>query len=61
MLRTKLNIMVSGMIAGDPYQGGAMWPALQYVLGLRELGHRVTFVEPIKPASIQPCGAVLED
>lgn len=61
MLRTRLNIIVSGMIAADPHQGGAMWPALQYVLGLRELGHRVTFVEPIKPESIQPCGAELED
>ncbi len=49
------------MIAGDPYQGGATWAVLQYVLGLRELGHRVLLVEPIKPASIQPAGAALAD
>ena len=61
MLRTRLNIVVSGMIAADPYQGGATWAVLQDVLGLRELGHRVLLVEPIKPASIQPSGAALAD
>lgn len=56
-----LSIVVSGMIAADPYQGGATWAVLQYVLGLRELGHRVLLVEPIKAASIQPSGATLAD
>ena len=39
------------MVAGDPFQGGATWAVLQYVLGLRRLGHDVLFVEPIAPVS----------
>jgi hypothetical protein len=35
------------MVAGQPHQGGATWAALQYVLGLRRLGHDVVFVEPV--------------
>jgi len=41
------RILVSGMIAGDPHQGGATWAVLQYVLGLRRLGHDVWFIEPV--------------
>lgn len=55
----RLRILVSGMVAGDPQQGGATWAVLQYVLGLRRLGHEVYFVEPIAPASIRPIGAPL--
>jgi hypothetical protein len=54
-----LRIFVSGMIAGDPHQGGATWAVLQYVLGLRSLGHDVFLVEPIAPASLRPAGAPL--
>jgi hypothetical protein len=43
----KLTIIVSGMIAGDPGQGGATWAVLQYVLGFRRLGHEVYLIEPI--------------
>ncbi|MEK0451492.1 MAG: hypothetical protein RL088_3760 [Verrucomicrobiota bacterium] len=43
-----MRIFVSGMIAGDSHQGGATWAVLQYVLGLRSLGHDVVFVEPVK-------------
>ncbi|UGS35723.1 hypothetical protein DSM104329_02118 [Capillimicrobium parvum] len=35
------------MLAGVPRQGGATWAVLQYVLGLRRLGHDVLFVEPV--------------
>jgi hypothetical protein len=42
-----MRILVSGMVAGDPGQGGASWAVLQYVLGLEKLGHEVMFVEPI--------------
>jgi hypothetical protein len=35
------------MVAGDPHQGGATWAVLQYVLGLRGLGHDVVLVEPV--------------
>lgn len=35
------------MIAATPWQGGASWAVLQYLLGLRRLGCDVYFVEPI--------------
>jgi hypothetical protein len=54
--RRRLRIVVSGMIAGDPYQGGATWAVLQYVIGLRQLGHDVYFVEPIASGKLQPAG-----
>jgi hypothetical protein len=53
-----LRIIVSGMIAGDPHQGGATWAVLQYVLGLRRLGHDVWLVEPVAAASL-PADAAL--
>src|SRR4051812_6833453 len=52
----RLTILFSGMIAGDPRQGGATWAVLQYLLGLRRLGHDVYFVEPVQPASFRPAG-----
>lgn len=42
-----LRVLFSGMVAGDPEQGGATWSILQYVLGLRALGHEVRLVEPV--------------
>jgi hypothetical protein len=42
-----MRVLVSGMVAGDPGQGGASWAVLQYVLGLRRLGHDVWLVEPV--------------
>ena len=45
-----MKILVSGMVAGDPHQGGATWAVLQYVLGLRALGHDVLLVEPVDAA-----------
>jgi hypothetical protein len=41
------SVMVSGMIAATPSQGGATWAILQYLRGLRALGCDVTFVEPV--------------
>ena len=41
-----MNIIVAGMVAADPHQGGATWAVLQYALGLRQLGHDVMLVEP---------------
>jgi hypothetical protein len=43
----KLRILLSGMVAGDPHQGGASWAVLQYFEGLRRLGHDVMLVEPV--------------
>jgi hypothetical protein len=54
MNSNKLRIVFSGMMAADPYQGGATWAVLQYVLGLRALGHDVLFVEPISRQAIRP-------
>jgi hypothetical protein len=41
-----MKILVAGMVAADPHQGGATWAVLQYVLGLEELGHDVWLVDP---------------
>src|ERR1043165_8550632 len=56
-----MRIVVSGMIASDPFQGGATWAVLQYVLGLRQLGHDVLFIEPVKSVSFLPPGSPLAD
>jgi hypothetical protein len=57
---SRLRILVSGMVAGDPGQGGASWAVLQYVLGFQSLGHDVYLIEPIDEASIQPLGSPLD-
>lgn len=44
----RLKILLSGMVAGDPHQGGATWAVLQYLIGLIDLGHEVMLVEPLK-------------
>src|SRR4051794_1660857 len=61
MADRKLAILFSGMVAGDPGQGGATWAVLQYVLGLRRLGHEVCLVEPVKPEKLRPDGTTLGD
>ena len=55
-----LTVIVAGMVAGDPNQGGATWAVLQYVLGLQRLGHRVLLVEPLSRDKLRPFGAPLE-
>jgi hypothetical protein len=47
------------MIAADPRQGGATWAVLQYLLGLRRLGHAVLFVEQCEEGSLRPVGVPL--
>jgi hypothetical protein len=42
------TVIVSGMIAATPWQGGATWAVLQYLLGLRRLGCDTYFVEPLE-------------
>ena len=56
---TNLTILFSGMLAGDPWQGGATWAVLQYVLGFRRLGHEVVLVEPVREKQLRPAGAKL--
>jgi hypothetical protein len=55
-----MRILVAGMVAGDPGQGGATWAVLQYVHGLRRLGHDVRLVEPVARLSA-PVGAYFEE
>jgi hypothetical protein len=47
MARTtqSLRVVVTGLIAQHPWLGGLTWHYLQYVLGLRNLGHDVYYVE----------------
>jgi hypothetical protein len=58
-LPEKLRIIVSGMIAGDPGQGGAAWAVLQYVLGLRRFGHDVCLIEPLRSRALRPSEVAL--
>ena len=53
MANAPAAVIVSGMIAGTPWQGGAAWAVLQYLLGLRRLGCEVHFLEPVDdPAGV---------
>jgi hypothetical protein len=56
LVAERLKILLSGMVAGDPHQGGASWAVLQYVAGLRSLGHEVVLVEPVEAAKLDPAG-----
>jgi len=47
------------MVAADPFQGGATWAVLQYVLGFQRLGHEVILIDPVAPLSLRPSGALL--
>lgn len=52
-------VVVSGMLARVPGQGGATWATLQYVLGLRQLGRRVLFIEEVDAGDLIPAGVTL--
>ena len=53
--KERLKILLSGMVAGHPFQGGATWAVLQYVAGLTGLGHEVLLVEPVsRRAAVDP-------
>jgi hypothetical protein len=58
--KPRLKVIVSGMVAGDPHQGGATWAILQYVLGLQRLGHEVALVEPMDAVTAESA-AYFED
>jgi len=59
MSRAPLSILLAGTLATVPGQGGWTWVILQYLLGLRRLGHRVFFVDPVAPSALRPEGASL--
>src|SRR2546425_6732070 len=50
----KLTILVAGTIASVPRQGGWTWAVLQYLLGLRRLGHAVYFLDVLEHDSLKP-------
>jgi hypothetical protein len=54
-------VIISGMIAADPHQGGAAWAVLQYLLGFKRLGWDVLFIEPLKPSKLLPAGSSLAE
>jgi hypothetical protein len=53
----RMRIVVAGMLAAVPHQGGATWAVLQYVLGLRRLGHEVVVVEEVEPEAFPAAAA----
>lgn len=61
MSQSSLSIVVSGTFSAVPGHGGWTWVILQYVLGLRRLGHHVFLVDPISSASLQPPSTRLAD
>jgi hypothetical protein len=61
MLTDRLTILLSGMVAGAPHQGGATWAVLQYLLGFRRLGHDAYLIEPVRPVSLRPDGVGLAE
>ena len=48
------TVIVSGTIGATPWQGGATWAVLQYLLGLRRLGCAVYFVEQLDGPEADP-------
>jgi hypothetical protein len=57
---SRLRILLSGMVAAVPNQGGAAWAVLQYLLGLKRLGHDVLFVEECGMGDVRPAGVPFE-
>lgn len=52
-------MLLSGMVAATPGQGGAVWAVLQYVLGFRDLGWDVWFVEPAPLSAAPYCDSIM--
>src|SRR5688500_11863789 len=44
-----MKIVLGAVISLPPVSAGCVWNRLQYVLGLRRLGHDVCFVEEVRP------------
>src|SRR5215207_2380824 len=44
-----MRIVIGAVISLPPVSAGCAWNRLQYVLGLRQLGHEVVFVEEVRP------------
>jgi hypothetical protein len=48
-----MNIILAGIMGRYPY-GGVAWCSLMYLLGLRELGHRVWYLEDTGECNFDP-------
>src|SRR5438445_619502 len=44
-----MKIILGAVISLPPISAGCAWNRLQYILGLRRLGHEVVFVEEVRP------------
>jgi hypothetical protein len=44
-----MRIIVGAVISLPPISAGCVWNRLQYVIGLRQLGHEVVFIEEVRP------------
>jgi hypothetical protein len=44
-----MRIIIGAVISLPPVSAGCAWNRLQYVLGLRQLGHEIVFVEEVRP------------
>jgi hypothetical protein len=44
-----MRIILGAVISLPPVSAGCAWNRLQYILGLRQLGHEVVFVEEVRP------------
>ena len=53
-----MNIILAGVMGRYPY-GGVGWCALMYLLGLRQLGHRVHYFEDTGECNFDPVGNTL--
>ena len=56
MSAANMNIVVASSIASSPNHGGWTWVVLQYLLGLKKLGHDVHYLEVIEPKLIEEHG-----
>jgi hypothetical protein len=57
--REPLRVVFGGSFARVPRQGGLAWVVLQWVLGLRRLGHQVLLLEPLRRDDLLPAGTTL--
>ena len=58
---SRLRVAVAGMVAADADQGGAIWAVLQYLLGLRTLGHDAVLLEEVDDARFGETAARFAD
>lgn len=58
-MKSRLRVLLGGMVAGVPGQGGLTWVVLQWLLGMQRLGHEVHFLELVKAPGLVPGDAPL--